>query len=444
MTLRRAVGTVGCALALAAGCAASQPAAPGPGLEQVRRQIRAGQPAALTAGAARVEITPPVGIPLAGYGKRRGKPSIGIRDPLYVRALALSDGEDTVVIISADLLVFPPPVADRILRRITREQGVPRQAIVLATTHTHSGTGSIGHGFLYEQVFGRYREEVVEGISGRISWVVHQALEDRKPAQWALARRTDFLSGLIENRAVPGGAVDPALSVLFLRSPEGSPRAILLNAAAHPTLMEWKDMRFSADFPGEVCRRMESAYPGTICLFTNGAAGDSRPRDEIGADPEERVERFGGLLAEGAQGLISGMSPQPKADLASWGMRVPLPKVQVQLGPVSVPTQVGNLMRPTFAFLSIVALDGTLLTPLSAEMTAELGMELKQRIGRRSGKEPLIVGYADGYLGYAVTPERYGSGSYEAWMSWYGKGFGPYLLDHFEQLAALYSKEEKR
>lgn len=432
------------AAALLQGCAARPPAAPETALEQARRQIHIQPPAALSAGAARVEITPSVGTPLAGYGKRRGRPSVGIRDPLYARALALSDGEDTVVIVSADLLIFPPPVAERILRRISEEHGIPRQAIVLAATHTHTGAGSIGHGFLYEQVFGRYRDEVVEGISARISWAVRQALADRRPAEWALARGEGLLQGLIENRAVPSGPVEPALEVLFVRSPEGTPLAILVHAAAHPTLMEWKDMRFSADFPGEVCRVMESSYPGSVCLFVNGAAGDSRPRDALGAGAEERIERFGRALAEGAQGLISRMDPRRRADLACWGMWVQLPEVKVRLGPVPIPPVIGRRMRPTSAFLSFVALNGALLAPSSAELTAELGDELRRRIRARSGKEAVIAGYANGYLGYAVAPERYGEGSYEAWMSWYGEEFGPFLLDHLERLAALYAEGENR
>ena len=47
-------------------------------------------PATLRAGAARIEITPPVGIDLTGYLARQN-PSVGVRDPLYVRALVLDD-----------------------------------------------------------------------------------------------------------------------------------------------------------------------------------------------------------------------------------------------------------------------------------------------------------------------------------------------------------------
>ncbi|MEM6704720.1 MAG: hypothetical protein AAF690_18515, partial [Acidobacteriota bacterium] len=45
----------------------------------------------LRAGAARVEITPPLGGAMYGYGARQGV-SAGVHDPLYARAVVLSAG----------------------------------------------------------------------------------------------------------------------------------------------------------------------------------------------------------------------------------------------------------------------------------------------------------------------------------------------------------------
>ena len=42
----------------------------------------------LKAGVARVEVTPPVGSPMGGYGDRQG-PSTGVHDPLYATVLVL-------------------------------------------------------------------------------------------------------------------------------------------------------------------------------------------------------------------------------------------------------------------------------------------------------------------------------------------------------------------
>ena len=426
-----------------AGCALFRPPAAPPksSLEQVKQQIRLTGKATLMAGVAKVDITPPVGTPLAGYSKRHGKPSEGIRDPLYVRALALSDKEDLLVLVSADLLVFPPPMAEEILAKISSQLKIPRQAIVLTTTHTHSGAGAIAPGFLYEIVFGPYRQEVMEGIVARLTWAAQQAVQHRQPARWGTGFRETFLEGWTENRMNRSGLTDPSLSVLLLESMEGRPLAVLVNAAAHPTLLDSQDMRFSADFPGTLTRLLETAYPGSVCFFFNGTAGDLRPRDSVGNTPEERVNRFGQILAEGTTGLVNQMVLQAGADLAAWGWQVSLPPVQMMLGPIPLHPAIGRMMRPESVTLNLMAMDGTLFVPLPAEMTAELGLTLKRKLSAH-GLQPFLLGYANGYLGYAVTPAQYETKAYEASMTWYGPTLGTSLSDEIDLLATLYSSKE--
>ncbi len=428
----------------AAGCAWVRPrggTAP-TSWERMKEQVRLDGPAPLTAGAARVEITPAVGTPLAGYSKRRGKPSVGIRDPLYVRVLSVSDGRDTAVVVSADLLAFPYPLAERIIEQISVEHGIPRQAILLTTTHTHSGSGSFAPGFLHEQVFGPYKHEIEEGITGRVLWAVRQSLKGRKPVRWGLAVEPQALGGWVENRADPAGEVDPALSLLLFESAEaGRPAVLLVQAAAHPTLMDSQDMRFSADYPGEVCRLLEAAYPGSVCLFVNGAAGDVRPRDAIGADPEERIQRFARILSEFSTAAAGRTPLHAKGDLAGWGTWFSLPPPQLRLGPIPIHPELGRLSRPGLSFVHLIALDDVVIVPLPAELTAELGGKLRQRLEGR-GLKPLPAGYANGYLGYAVSPAQYARGSYEAGMTWYGPGFGESLTQELARLAGVY--EEKR
>lgn len=74
-------------------------------------------PPHLQAGVARRNITPPLGIPLIGYGGR-WVPNRGAREPLTVTALALNDGTQTVMIISADLLAISEATYQRIQRAI--------------------------------------------------------------------------------------------------------------------------------------------------------------------------------------------------------------------------------------------------------------------------------------------------------------------------------------
>src|SRR5438270_10493166 len=57
----------------------------------------------LKAGAAKVDITPPTGFAMWGYGARHDLPSNGVLDPLYARALVLEVGKERIAIVSLDL-----------------------------------------------------------------------------------------------------------------------------------------------------------------------------------------------------------------------------------------------------------------------------------------------------------------------------------------------------
>lgn len=436
---------ISCFLALLlSGCAISRIShRPSVSLDQIKQQIHLKEKVILTAGAAKVEITPPVGTPLAGYTKRRGKPSVGIRDSLFVRALALNDGEDSLLLISADLLIFPQPLADEIRGDVARDLKIPLHAVILAATHTHSGTGAIAAGPLHEMVFGRYNGDIVKGLKSRILWVAQQAMTHRQTVQWGVGVDEKNLEGLLENRMRPGGTVDPALSVLFLETLTGKPVGLLVNAAAHPTLMDSKDFRFSADYPGELTRVLEEAYPGAVCLFTNGACGDVRPRDAVGSSADERISRFGKVAAEVAQSLINQLHLKEKGDLAAWGWRMRLPPPQFHLGIVPLHPILGRLIKPEPSVgLNLASLDGTLLIALPAEPTADLGLELRHRLAQQ-GKNGILISYANGYQGYAVTPEQYRHRSYEAWMTWYGPDFGELLNEKVLELAGLYYVDAK-
>src|SRR5262249_38832837 len=92
----------------------------------------------LSVGAAAIDITPGVGIPMGGYGARGGN-STGIHDPLFVRTLVLEDGEMTVVIAVCDLVGVPLELAEQARRLIEEECGIPAGNVCISATHTHSG-----------------------------------------------------------------------------------------------------------------------------------------------------------------------------------------------------------------------------------------------------------------------------------------------------------------
>jgi predicted neutral ceramidase superfamily lipid hydrolase len=93
----------------------------------------------LRAGAARVDIKPAAdaALPMSGYGSRvQGHQ--GVHDPIHVRALVLDDGERQAALISCELLWVTEELYQRMAARISRESGIPPDAILMAATHTHA------------------------------------------------------------------------------------------------------------------------------------------------------------------------------------------------------------------------------------------------------------------------------------------------------------------
>ena len=97
-----------------------------------------GSQAALRGGCAKVNITPPVGIWLTGYGGR-DKASDGIVDELYAKALVLDNEQNTIAIVSTDLLWVPLEITTQIRRILKEKVGIPESNVLICATHTHFG-----------------------------------------------------------------------------------------------------------------------------------------------------------------------------------------------------------------------------------------------------------------------------------------------------------------
>src|SRR5699024_10890367 len=83
--------------------------------------------------------------------------------------------------------------------------------------------------------------------------------------------------------------------------------ALWVNFACHPVVLNAANLLISADYPGYVRRALEDRHPGSMCLFTTGAAGEvnsgHHAADSLtpSRDPRrtfERAEQIGRTLAD--------------------------------------------------------------------------------------------------------------------------------------------------
>ena len=90
----------------------------------------------LKAGFARIDVTPPLGSDLSGYFHRRA--AKGVRDNLYLNAVAIGNGDDTLVLMAIDYIGIKLEYNIKIRKLITQRTGVPADHIMIAALHQHT------------------------------------------------------------------------------------------------------------------------------------------------------------------------------------------------------------------------------------------------------------------------------------------------------------------
>ncbi len=235
----------------------------------------------LYAGFHRVNITPRLGIPLAGYYQTRI--SAGVLDELETSAVALKSGENTALIISVDHLGLEQKWVDGMRKRVSDAAGVPLDGIFIACTHTHTAP------LIRQADTDDMQREYIDFLTNRLADAAKMAVADLKPAKMgrgrahapniAFNRRYYMKNG--EIRTNPGvnnpdvasavGTADDIVSVLRFDRETGE-TILIAHFAVHPDTVGGANI--SADWPGFARRFTESAIENTRCIVLNGAQGD--------------------------------------------------------------------------------------------------------------------------------------------------------------------------
>ena len=243
--------------------------------------------AEFTAGFARVDATPPLGIPLVGYFSHRV--ADGVLDPLYVECVAVSDGTNSALIYRVDDLHLTNPFFKKAFPAITEATGVPRDRIYVHSTHTHTGPADWPRpGFSEEE--NRLVMVYADMRITRLADAGRMALSNMAPAKIAVAKTVCRNISFIRRYRMKDGSVrtNPGLYSPEVKEPLGTPDETLqvirfkrtdapdiaiINFGTHPDTIGGN--KYSADWPGVVCSTFENGVGGGVkCLFLNGAQGD--------------------------------------------------------------------------------------------------------------------------------------------------------------------------
>jgi len=402
------------------------------------------------AGFAKAVITPREPIWMAGFGART-RPSEGVRQDLYVKALSLQDRRGrTAVIVTADMIGFTREMSEE----IRKGSGLPPERLVLSASHTHSGpvAGQLGRpGYMLAEREAAAVRRYTPVLLDTIVKVIGQAARDLQPVSLAFSQG---LAGFAVNRRrarlrnLPG-PVDHDVPVLIVRAPDGALRAVLAGYACHATALS--DYQISGDWPGFFKEEFERAHPGAEAMFVAGCGADSNalPRNTV-----ELARKYGQILAAAVDEVVRGKTVPVTGPLETVFGAVDLP-----FGPPATREQLrvdlkhNNAARRNNAARLLEILDRGGKRPesypypievwqfgktlrwivLASEVVVDYSLLLKQRYG---WDRTWVSAYANDFCGYIPSLRVLREGGYEGGEAMGAQGHPGPWGDRVEELIA--------
>ncbi|RRA98007.1 neutral/alkaline non-lysosomal ceramidase N-terminal domain-containing protein [Larkinella rosea] len=419
------------------------------------------------AGAAQVDITPPLGTLINGdfithYARF-------IHDPLFAKALVLQQGDTRVALVIVDICAMPRDFLDAVKIRIQDETGLLPQNVLIASTHTHAA-GSIAS-LLLGAADLPYRQK----LPGLLVESVKMASQNLRPAkigfgavdvpEHVVCRRFFMKEGYVAHNPVSGGVdgvktnpfgdeqqidrrvvpVDPQVGFLAVKGSDDQWISLLANYSLH-YVGDWENGTITADYFGVFSNeigRLLNAGPAFVGMMSNGTSGEANIWDFLDPDRYPKAhfaksdligKAIAGKVFEALQTIDWQDNPVLSAQYADveTGVRKPSAEELEAATLLVAETHYENIQHLDMDVLRrIYAREQVLLNDypdinvfpvqairigdgqigaLGGEFFAETGLRLKEN------RSPYFtITMANGYIGYIPPAHEIERGGYETW-----------------------------
>ena len=422
---------------------------------------------ALLAGAARSNITPPLGITLDGPIGQNG-PATHIHDELHARCLVLSDGSTTLGFAVCDSTMITGRVFEAAKELVAERTGIPADHLMMTATHSHSVPRAMD--ITDDAGFQAY----LDFLAQRIADGIQRARNQLAPAQlgWTTTEKPEHLNNrrwLVKPEVLtpnpfgdsgervrmnppagsdalirPTGPVDPSVALLSVQHEDGRPLALLTNYGLHYVGGVPKG-HISADYYGIFCSAVERALgqagqdPPFVALLANGASGNVNNIDfrtkrtprppyakmtEVADDLAtavltacESIEYTRHMSLSAATRTLDLPVRRPDAQRLAWARTI----MASAGGPERLSSREVFAREALFLEdypptlpvpLQAFALGDFALSAIPCEVFAETGLAIREASPFTG---TCVMSLANAYHGYLPPPEQHELGGYETW-----------------------------
>lgn len=418
----------------------------------------------MRAGFARVEITPPAGErpEMMGFGPFLGRTALEVLHPIHVRASYLEDARGgAALLLSFDLCGLCEDLAEAIREAAGESAGLDAKQVVAGCTHTHSAPSVmpiVGWGEFHEPTARRLPRLAAQAARAARAAAAPVCLEAGKAP----------LDSFTWNRVYgPNGPRDVEVRVLAFRAAT-SKRLLGLWAyySCHPVLLCEQCRVISSDFCGIAMQALEERNAGAVCSFLQSYCGDINP--VLAHMRQERsivhLAHFAGRFRVAVGEAVRSAVAAAEGPVAAASPKLRLPVSVLDDATIAGFVADAELGRRDAGWKKLAAISTQLLkveaarlrrqkepsrsVPVAAlrvadytlvfhpfEMFTQIGLDIRQRLGFDN---TWVVGYANGYEGYAPTADRFAptSGDYAAHGVPLMMGRHPYRADLGQLLTA--------
>lgn len=414
------------------------------------------------------DITPPLGVAMAGHFVRRLADDI--HDPLTAHAMVIGGDDETVALVGTDLVGMPDQTARKTRQIIGEQTDIPPENVMIWATHTHAGPVLEGLG-LFHNADESGSEYLPHLLAGSVA-SAHTKMEPTgatigigSETHIAFNRRYRMMDGSVQTNPGVGnpgvqasdGPIDPDVGVLYLHR-EGAVCGALVNFANHLDVLGSGNTRYSADFPFYMRQTLRDAYgAGFFGLYGNGACGNI---NHINVFAERRqggydhARRMGRILAGDVLKAEFGADAVSLSPLWSVSKSVELPlreftdeqiaefeRILEETADLDDQMSSGNFERGrakrSLALVEssitsqqvevqVIGLGELALVGIPGEYFVEFGLQIKQR---SPFPYTFIIELANGYNGYIPTEEAFKAGAYEGSSARFAPQAGQMLAD---------------
>jgi hypothetical protein len=356
------------------------------------------------AGMAVRTVTPDPFLPVIG-GVGPSHPVTRKEGELTVRALALEEGTNQVVIVSSDFLGFPSVLGNKVRAAVN---SVPPQNILIGATHTHSAPDT--YGFPDKGGKTSANPDYLATVCARMAEAINEAVGKLQPAQLKIA--TGEAKGKIAYNYYAEQLYDPRCHVIQALDLTGQPIATLVNYAIHPEVLGCEVGICSPDLIGPLYDEITAKGGGTG-IFMNSAQGgmvtaDNRLENRDEARSWAECKRIGTLLADEALRIIrdAPVQPSPKLFCTSRSIALPVDSPGMRALMQQMPGLEETTTDHVTTQLNLVNLGNAQIVTIPGEALPNIGYYLKRKM---HGEHNLLFGLTNDAFGYILTKEDFDS-----------------------------------